>query len=151
MATTMNIDAFAQGLRVKRQKIRAAARPAAQAATEHCYSLARVFVPVSEDGHYFYGSAAKAAPAGSKRAAAYYFAPGTLRDAIYQVYSKDNSSDGRATYHLSWNHRKAPYGFMVHNGTSRAPAHPFITRAMNAGKADALAIMKAEFVARVQE
>ncbi|MDA8521982.1 HK97-gp10 family putative phage morphogenesis protein [Acidovorax sp. NCPPB 4044] len=145
MATTVNVEGFAKGLRATRKKIRAAARPAAQAATDHCYSLARLFVPVSDEGHTFYGRSSK------KTGVTYHFSPGTLRDAIYQVYSKANSSDGKATYHLSWNHTKAPYGYMVHNGTSRAPAHPFITRAMNAGKADALVIMKAEFIARVQE
>lgn len=145
MATKVNVEGFIQGLRAKRNQIQKAARPAAQAAAEHCYSLARLYVPISEESHTFYGRQSK------KTGVTYHFSPGTLRDAIYQVYSKSNSAAGRATYHLSWNHTKAPYGYMVHNGTSRAPAHPFITRAMNAGREDAMKIMKAEFIARVQE
>jgi HK97 gp10 family phage protein len=41
---------------------------------------------------------------------------GNLERAIYQVFSQSNSSDGRATYHVSWNHRKAPHGHLVEFG-----------------------------------
>lgn len=141
----VDMERFIQGLRAKRSKIQAAARPAAQAATEHVYLIAKLFVPQSDSAHTFYGRNSK------KTGVTYHFNPGTLRDAIYQVYSKENSRAGKATYHLSWNHIKAPYGYMVHNGTSRAPANPFITRAMSAGGTQALQIMKGEFIARAAE
>ena len=41
---------------------------------------------------------------------------GKLASAVYQVYSEDNSGPGRATYHISWNHRKAPHGHLVEFG-----------------------------------
>lgn len=41
---------------------------------------------------------------------------GKLAEAIYQVYSKDNSGIGHATYHVSWNHTKAPHGGLVEYG-----------------------------------
>lgn len=41
---------------------------------------------------------------------------GRLSDAIYQVYSRDNSGPQRATYHVSWNTRKAPHGHLVEFG-----------------------------------
>lgn len=41
---------------------------------------------------------------------------GNLANSIYQVYSTDQSGDGMATYHVSWNHRIAPHGQLVENG-----------------------------------
>jgi hypothetical protein len=41
---------------------------------------------------------------------------GNLASSIYQVYSKDNSDEKRATYHVSWNARKAPHGHLVEFG-----------------------------------
>jgi Bacteriophage HK97-gp10, putative tail-component len=41
---------------------------------------------------------------------------GNLDRSIYQVYSEDQSSEGVATYHVSWNHVKAPHGWLVENG-----------------------------------
>ncbi|MEY4416876.1 MAG: hypothetical protein RIQ53_4169 [Pseudomonadota bacterium] len=42
---------------------------------------------------------------------------GTLYRSIYQVHSQDNSvPGGRQTYHVSWNHRKAPHGHLVEWG-----------------------------------
>ena len=41
---------------------------------------------------------------------------GNLDRSIYQAYSKDNSSSHRATYHVSWNARKAPHGHLVEYG-----------------------------------
>lgn len=41
---------------------------------------------------------------------------GNLKNAIYQVYSKDNSNEFKATYHVSWNSRKAPHGHLVEYG-----------------------------------
>lgn len=41
---------------------------------------------------------------------------GKLSNAIYQVFSVDNSLDGVSTYHVSWNARKAPHGHLVEFG-----------------------------------
>ena len=41
---------------------------------------------------------------------------GNLARAIYQVYSRDNSSPGKATYQVSWNVRKAPHGHLIEFG-----------------------------------
>ena len=41
---------------------------------------------------------------------------GNLADAIYQVFSQDNSGPGIATYHISWNAGKAPHGGLVEYG-----------------------------------
>lgn len=141
----VDVEGFITALRARKSKIQAAARPAAYAASDHVYALAKLFVPQSDHAHTFYGRNSK------KTGVTYHFKPGNLRDAIYQVFSEANSSKGRATYHLSWNHIKAPYGYMVENGTLHAAAHSFIRRAMTAGKSDALQIMKAEFIARATE
>jgi HK97 gp10 family phage protein len=84
------------------------------------YDEARANAPVSEKEHYFYGSSYK------KTGQKYLFVPGTLRASIYRVYSESRSTTDRKTYQVSWNHTKAPYGYMVEFGTSRAPAHPFM-------------------------
>lgn len=70
----------------------AAARPAAQA-------MAQVFY-----------DAVKANASGIRRHT------GNLSRSIYQAYSADNSGAGRATYHISWNARKAPHGHLVEYG-----------------------------------
>lgn len=41
---------------------------------------------------------------------------GNLGSSIYQAYSADNSGASRATYHVSWNAKKAPHGHLVENG-----------------------------------
>lgn len=112
----------------------AAVRPAAQAGAQVLYEEVRQRVPQSDRQHVFYGKRAK-----------YVFAPGTLRRSIYQVWSQDKSGPDRSTYHVAWNHRKAPYGFMVEFGTSRAPAHPFLRPAWDAARDRALKAADAEF------
>jgi len=94
------------------------ARRAAQAGAQVMYDEVLLNIPESDKTHVFYGTHQK-----------YTFSPGTLRRSIYQVYSKDHSGYTHATYHVSWNHKECPYGFMVENGTSRAAAHPFIRKA----------------------
>ena len=41
---------------------------------------------------------------------------GRLENAIYQVFSRDNSSESKSTYHVSWNYRKAPHAHLVEFG-----------------------------------
>jgi hypothetical protein len=44
---------------------------------------------------------------------------GNLARSIYQAYSATNSAPGKATYQVSWNHRKAPHGHLVEWGYIR--------------------------------
>lgn len=127
-----------------------AVRPAAQAGAEELYFEARLRCPVSEHAHVFYGKNSKAS------GVTYRFSPGNLRDSLYQAFSKDNSAArgkgyDRATYHVAWNHQKAPYGFMVEFGTPRAPAHPFLRPAYDARRTEALETARAVWVLRVGE
>lgn len=41
---------------------------------------------------------------------------GNLDRSIYQAFSKSNSGEGHATYHVSWNAKKAPHGHLVEYG-----------------------------------
>jgi HK97 gp10 family phage protein len=41
---------------------------------------------------------------------------GNLANAIYQAYSSANSGPGYATYHVSWNAKKAPHAILVEFG-----------------------------------
>lgn len=41
---------------------------------------------------------------------------GNLDSAIYQKFSEGNSSELVKTYHISWNHKRAPHGWLVENG-----------------------------------
>lgn len=106
------------------------------------YDSARSHAPVSEHEHYFYGSQK------GKRWGP--FEPGNLRDAIYRVFASDLSSDTKKIYRVAWNHKKAPYGFMVEYGTSHAPAHPFLTPAFSEIH-DAIAAGKERMKERIKE
>jgi HK97 gp10 family phage protein len=128
-----DLDAFAARLKSN------VARVGAQAMAEEVYIEAKLGVPVLDGGHTFYGTHAK-----------YFFPAGTLRDAIYQVFSKDKSSVDRAEYHVAWNHQKAPYGFMVEFGTVRAPAHPFLYPAYERAKQSLPAIANAAMAAALK-
>lgn len=117
-----------------------AIRPAAQAAAQIFYDEMRLRVPKSDKGHWFHGTSFK------KTGQKYWIEPGTLRDSIYQKYSEDNSGPNRATYHIAWNHKKAPYGFMVERGTSRAAAKPFLRPTYDARYNDAFKAAQAKLV-----
>lgn len=41
---------------------------------------------------------------------------GNLERSVYQAYSATNSGPANATYHVSWNHKKAPHGQLVEWG-----------------------------------
>ena len=142
----MDLSGFKEQMKASREKVTAAGRPAAQAGAQVIYELARLNCPVSEDEHYFYGSASKAAPKGEKKAKAYGpYKPGNLKDAIYQAF-QDKSPKTAPAYSISWNKSEAPYGHMVELGTSRAPSYSFIGRSMHEGRAPALAAMRSRFV-----
>lgn len=141
MAVRMNVAAFKEGLRAKVDKLHAATRPAAQAGAQIIYERARLEAPVSAGSHYFYIRGKKYGP----------YAPGTLRDSIYQVFSKDNSYKDVSTYHISFNKSEAPYGFIVHNGTSRTAAHPFISKAVVETRTQVRAAIKARYLEEVNK
>lgn len=72
--------------------IEEAVRPAAQAAAEVLYQAVKQNV----------------AALGKKT--------GNLERSIYQAYSADKSNGNRASYDISWNHRKAPHGHLIEFG-----------------------------------
>lgn len=100
---------------------------------------------------------------------------GALAGAIYQAFSQDNSSAARATYHVSWNARKAPHGHLVEYGhiqtrkvylsrdgkwyTSKIPldtprrvaASPFLRPAYDARSAAALEAASAHYADGMRE
>jgi hypothetical protein len=84
------------------------------------YDEARMNVRVSSKAHFFHGRQFR------RNGIKYLFQPGTLKAAIYRVYSPEKSGPAMKLYRVSWNHTKAPYGAMVEFGTSRTPAMPFI-------------------------
>ena len=141
MAVRMNVAAFKEQLRAEVDKLHAATRPAAQAGAQIIYERARLEAPVSADSHYFYIRGKKYGP----------YAPGTLRDSIYQVFSKDNSYKDVSTYHISFNKSEAPYGFIVHNGTSRTAAHPFISKAVVETRSQVHQAIKARYLEEVNK
>ena len=136
---------FRDGIRQKVVQIQEATRPAAQAGAQVLYDAARMNAPSSKKEHFFYGTQFKVS--GKK----YLFLPGTLRDSIYQVYSRRNSAPGKETYHVSYNMTKCPYAHMVEFGTSRAVAHSFIGKAIHEQSEAAYQAMKQEFTDRMNK
>lgn len=141
MKTLVDTSGFKSSLAEKKAKIHGATRAMAQAGAQVIYDGARRNAPVSDAPHMFHGTHAIYGP----------YSPGTLRDAFYQAYSKDHSNSTRATYHVAWNHAKAPYGFMVEFGTSHsAPIAP-LGRARVELSAAASDAMEMEFERRMKE
>lgn len=135
----VDIAGFRRQLQATADNLNRATRPAAQAGAQVIYDRARSLVPVSNAAHKFYGENAVYGP----------YKPGTLRDAIYQVFSKDNSFSDVSVYHISWNADKAPYGGMVEFGTSKAPAHSFVRRAVAETRKQVRQAMKQRFIEEV--
>lgn len=98
-------------------------RPAAQAGAQVLYEEVKLRAPVAKKPVVRKGKVLQ---------------PGALKASIYHVFSRDNSSAGKAEYHISWNAKKAPHGHLVEFGTSRAPAHPFLRPAYDAKVKEAL-------------
>ena len=98
---------------------------------------------------------------------------GNLAQSIYQAFSPENSGNGKAEYHVSWNARKAPHAHLIEYGhiqkfkvymgkdgkwytNKRAPlnapkqiaAHPFIRPAMSKFN-DAFAAAEAVILQRI--
>jgi len=146
MTVRMDIGRFKEQLRAKIEVIHAATRPAAQAGAQIIYERARINAPVSDGAHFFYGR-------GSKKSGVRYgpYRAGNLRDSIYQVFSKSNSYRDVSTYHISFNKDKAPYGYMVHNGTSHSAANPFIAKAVIETRAEVREAIKTRYIAEVKK
>ncbi len=108
------------------------------------YDEVQANVRDSSKPHYFYGRNSK------KSGTKYLFNPGNLRKAIYRVYSPEKSSDTLKVYRVSWNHTKAPYGYMVEFGTARAPATPFLRPSLSRLD-DAIAAGKRQMAAKLDE
>lgn len=106
-------------------KVTAANRPVAQAAAQVFYDEVKLRAPVSTRVR--------------KTKSGRTIQPGALKASIYQVFSQDNSNASVATYHVSWNAKKAPHGHLVEYGTSHSPAHPFVRPAFDTALASALA------------
>ena len=135
----VDVAGFKKQLQATADKLNRATRPAAQAGAQIVYERARSLVPVSQAAHMFYGTHGVYGP----------YSPGTLRNAIYQAFSKDNSFSDVSTYHVSWNADKAPYGGMVEFGTSSAPAHSFIRRAVAETRKQVRQAMRKRFIDEV--
>src|SRR6516225_3327351 len=118
---TAKVDAAMNSLK---GGVEALTRPAAQAGAQVFYDEMLQLVPVAEKGH--------TTKSGQE------IPLGTLKLSIYQVYSVDNSRNGHATYHITWNRRKAPHGHLIEYGhwskkvgkygplqPKWTPAHPF--------------------------
>jgi len=139
MKIKMDVAKFKEELKATADMLNKATRPAAQAGAQVIYDRARQLAPVSEKSHTFNIEGRKYGP----------FAPGTLRDSIYQAFSKDNSFKDVSTYHVSWNADKAPYGGMVEFGTSRAPAKSFIGAAVKETRKAVRDAMKQRYIKEV--
>lgn len=141
----LNLDSLTRQVDKIGENAQDAIRPAAQAAAQVFYDAVKSTVPVSKHAHWFTGTQYK------KDGTKYWFESGSLKGAVYQVYSKDQSSKTQATYHIAWNHRKVPYGFMVAYGTTTAKGNDFIGKARKNVAAVAKAAALATFQARMGE
>lgn len=141
MSVRINIAQFKEQLRAEVDKLHAATRPAAQAGVQIIYDRARLLAPTSDASHYFHIHGKKYGP----------YVPGNLRDSIYQVFSESKSFRDVSTYQVSFNKDKAPYGYIVHNGSSRTSARPFIASAVVETRSDVREAVKARYIAEVKK
>lgn len=127
----LRLDLDLKGIDKRLDKITQAAqgavRPAAQSGAQLFYERAKAEAPMSKAAHMFHIEGRVYGP----------FSPGNLRDSIYQAFSRSKSSDGKAAYEVSFNHSKAPYGFMVLRGVPQVPANDFIGRAYDSAQREA--------------
>lgn len=139
MRINMNVAQFKEQLQATTNELQKATRPAAQAGAQIIYDAARLNAPVSKRPHKFYGTHKVYGP----------YAPGNMRDSIYQVFSKTNSYKDVSTYHISWNADKAPYGAMVEFGTSKSPARSFIGKAVTETRTQVRQAIKERYLQEV--
>ena len=141
MTVRMDIGRFKEQLRAEADKLHAATRPAAQAGVQVIYDRAKLNAPVSDKSHYFHIRGKKYGP----------YAPGNLRDSIYQVFSKDKSFKDVSTYQVSWNKDKAPYGYVAEFGNSKEPSKSFIARSVAETRAEVREAIKTRYIAEVKK
>ena len=141
MKISMNTAKFKQELQATLDDLHRATRPAAQAGIQIIYDRARLNAPVSKKAHIFNIEGRKYGP----------YAPGNLRDAIYQVFSKDKSFKDVSTYQVSWNKDKAPYGFAYEFGNSQRGAQSFIARSIVETRAEVREAIKQRFIEEVSK
>lgn len=123
---------------VKLEKdIKGAVRPAAQAGIQVYYDEVRSRVPVGQSVHH---------TKGKKQS----FQPGNLKASIYQAYADKESGETSATYRVSYNKKKAFYGYFVEHGTSKMAAKPFIRPSYDAVKGEAVKAARTELRARLK-
>ena len=114
-----------------------AIRPAAQAGAQVYYAEVKLRAKRGNEVRHMKGGRTRPA--------------GLLASSIYQVYSKDHSDAEHATYHISWNAKKAPHGHLVEYGTSRAPASPFVRPAFDAAHGRAETAVTDELHKRIKD
>lgn len=120
----VDIAGLLQSIEADKQAVAESVRPAAQAGAQVLYDEVKRRAPKSDKTHYFYGSQFKKdgtfyGPDGSNRAGPITpYSPGNLQRSIYQKHVEDADKTGpaKATYQISWNRKKAPYGGMVEFG-----------------------------------
>ena len=140
--SSMRIDFDESALFAKleklKEKLQDAARPAAQAAAQVFYDEVKLRAPLGTRTHGYKGKPN-------------IYPPGNLKASIYQVYSKDRSVNGKQTYQISFNRKKAFYGWFVEFGTAKTPAQPFIRPSYDAKKSAALQASKTKFLELAQK
>ena len=141
IAINMDVSKFRDQLNATVAELQRATRPAAQAGIQIIYDRARLNAPVSKKAHIFNIEGRKYGP----------YAPGNLRDAIYQVFSKDKSFKDVSTYQVSWNKDKAPYGFAYEFGNSQRGAQSFIARSIVETRAEVREAIKQRFIQEVSK
>lgn len=141
MTVRMDIGRFKEQLRAEADKLHAATRPAAQAGVQVIYDRARINAPVSDKPHYFHIRGKRYGP----------YAPGNLRDSVYQVFSKDKSFKDVSTYQVSWNKDKAPYGYVAEFGNSKEPSKSFIARSVAETRTEVREAIKARYIEEVNK
>jgi HK97 gp10 family phage protein len=123
VSVTGNIDAALDRFTSEIQS--KVARAGAQEMAQVVYEAAKQNAPETTDARY---------SKGGKNGGGHLILPGALKKAVYQVFSTDNSSDSLKTYHVGWNHKKAPHGYWVEFGNSKMPARPFLYPAYEQNK-----------------
>lgn len=135
----VDIAGFKQQLQATADKMNKATRPAAQAGAQIIYERAKALAPRSDHMHMFKIDGRVYGP----------YAPGNLKNSIYQVFSKDNSFRDVSTYHVSWNADKAPYGYAYEFGESKKGAQSFIRRAVAETRRQVREAIKQRFIDEV--
>lgn len=141
MRISMDTSKFKDQLQATVAELQRATRPAAQAGIQIIYERARLNAPQSDKAHIFSIEGRKYGP----------YAPGNLRNAIYQVFSKDKSFKDVSTYQVSWNKDKAPYGFAYEFGNSQRGAQSFIARSIVETRAEVREAIKQRYVQEVNK